>query len=249
MAEADEVRIETVDRRIRALARGHTVVDTTRPLMVWEAPNYPTYYLRLADVDTDRLLDTGTTRPKAGLGEATVFDLDAGGEIRPRAAYTFPEPEVAALRGHIAFRWASLDHWFEEDEEVFVHARDPYTRIDILRSSRPVRIEIDGEEVASSTNASFLYESGLPVRFYLPKTDVRFELLTESERHTACPYKGTARYWHVSVDGTRHDDIVWGYDHPLPESQKIAGLVSFYNEKVDIYLDGELQERPRTVFG
>jgi uncharacterized protein (DUF427 family) len=141
-----------------------------------------------------------------------------------------------------------MDHWFEEDEEVFVHARDPNTRIDILHSSRRVRIEVDGVTVADSTNASFLFETGLPTRYYFPKTDVRMDLMSPTDQVTACPYKGTARYWSVSVDGETHENLLWGYDSPFPESQKIAGLVAFYNEKVDIYVDEVLQERPKTKF-
>jgi uncharacterized protein (DUF427 family) len=141
-----------------------------------------------------------------------------------------------------------MDHWFEEDEEVYVHARDPYTRIDILPSSRRVRVEVDGVTVADSTNASFLFETSLPTRYYVPKTDVRMDLLSPTGHATACPYKGTARYWSVTVNETAQENIVWGYDIPLPESQKIAGLVAFYNEKTDIYVDEVLQERPKTKF-
>jgi uncharacterized protein (DUF427 family) len=141
-----------------------------------------------------------------------------------------------------------MDHWFEEDEEVFVHARDPYTRIDILPSSRRVRVEIDGVTVADTTHASFLYETGLPTRYYLPKTDVRMDLLTPTDTVTMCPYKGDARYWSVTVDGQTHENVVWGYDAPLPESQKVVGLVSFYNEKVDVYVDEEPEIQPKTKF-
>jgi uncharacterized protein (DUF427 family) len=141
-----------------------------------------------------------------------------------------------------------MGHWFEENEEVFVHARDPYTRIDILPSDRRVRVEVEGVTVADSTNASFLFETGLPTRYYLPKTDVRMDLLTPTDTATACPYKGTARYWSINLDGQTFDDYVWGYDSPLPESQKVMGMVSFYNEKVDIYLDEALQDRPKTKF-
>ena len=143
---------------------------------------------------------------------------------------------------------ATNDEHFEEDEEVFVHARDPYTRIDILPSSRRVRVEIDGVTVADSTNASFLFETGLPTRYYLPKTDVRMDLTSPTDLETACPYKGTARYWNVTLDGTTHENILWGYDSPLPESQKIGGLVAFYNEKGDTYIDEQLQDRPKTKF-
>jgi len=155
---------------------------------------------------------------------------------------------VQRRKGMVALDWKSMDKWFEEDEEVSIHARDPYTRIDILPSSRTVRIEIDGETVAESKRPRILHESGLPPRYYLPKADVRLDLMTPTSTSSGCPYKGTARYWTVTAGGGEHEDIVWGYDAPLPESAGIAGYVSFYNEKVDIYVDGELQERPNTKF-
>jgi uncharacterized protein (DUF427 family) len=111
-----------------------------------------------------------------------------------------------------------------------------------------VRVEVDGVTVADSTNGRFLFETGLPVRYYLPTSDVRMDLLRPTEKVTACPYKGTARYWSLTVNGVVHPDLVWTYDQPLPESERIAGLVCFYNEKTDIYLDEVLQERPRTKF-
>ena len=148
----------------------------------------------------------------------------------------------------IAFDWASMDAWFEEDEEVFVHARDPYTRVDVLASSRRIEVVIDGVTVAESDHARLLFETGLPVRYYLPKTDVRMDLLTPTATESHCPYKGTAQYWSVTVNGATHDDVVWGYKTPLPESNGIGGLVSFYNEKVDILVDGVPEDRPKTVF-
>ena len=141
-----------------------------------------------------------------------------------------------------------MDAWFEEDEEIIVHPRDPYTRVDTLASSRHVRVFIDGELVADSTRPVLLFETGLPVRYYLPQTDLSTELFTPTDKHTSCPYKGTARYWSATVGGTEHPDIVWSYPTPLPESIKVAGMVSFYNEKVDIEVDGVMQERPRTKF-
>jgi uncharacterized protein (DUF427 family) len=120
--------------------------------------------------------------------------------------------------------------------------------VDILPSGRRVRVEIDGVTVADSTNASFLFETGLPVRYYFPKTDVRMDLLSPTDSATHCPYKGTARYWSTDINGEVYEDIVWGYDYPVPESQKIAGLMAFYNEKTDIYIDEEPLGRPRTKF-
>ena len=225
---------------------GEIVADTTSPLLVWEVPYYPTYYFPEADVRTDLLVATGETRRSPSRGEATQYVVKAGNS--EGVAYAYHEPKIPELAGHYAFVWKTMDHWFEEDEEVFVHARDPYTRIDILPSSRRVRVEVDGVTVADSTNGAFLFETGLPVRYYLPKTDVRMDLLTPTETRTACPYKGEARYWSVTVNGKTYEDIVWGYDSPLPESFGIGGMVAFYNEKVDIYVDEVLQDRPKTKF-
>lgn len=246
MTERGRVRVEPSGRRVRVMLGGEIVADTTSPLLVWEVPYYPTYYFPETDVKTDLLVETGEVRKSPSRGEATQYTVKVNGS--EGAAYVFKEPKIEEIGGHIAFIWKTMDHWFEEDEEVFVHPRDPYTRIDILPSSRRVRVEIDGVTVADTTNASFLFETGLPTRYYMPKTDVRMNLLTATDTSTACPYKGTARYWSATVDGKTYDDIVWGYDSPLPESQKVTGLVSFYNEKVDVYVDDELDGRPKTKF-
>ncbi len=246
MANRGRVRIEESHKRVRVMLGGEVVADTTNPLLVWEKPYYPTYYFPESDVRTDVMVDTGETRRSPSRGDAAQLLVKVNGS--EGTAYTFREPKIEELAGHYAFVWSTMDHWFEEDEEVFVHARDPFTRIDILPSSRRVRIEIDGVTVADTTNAFFLFETGLPVRYYMPKTDVRMEIMMPADTRTHCPYKGTARYWTAQVDGETYEDILWGYDSPLPESQKVLGQVSFYNEKVDVYVDEELQERPRSKF-
>ena len=141
-----------------------------------------------------------------------------------------------------------MDEWLEEDEPVYTHPRSPYTRVDILGSSRHVVVRVDGEVVADSRQPRILFETGLPPRYYLPLSDVRLEALRRSATESHCPYKGSASYWSVAVGGTVHPDLVWMYRTPLPESQKIAGLACFYDEKVEVELDGTVQERPRTVF-
>jgi|SRR6188508_3264144 uncharacterized protein (DUF427 family) len=195
-------------------------------------------------------------RIRAVAGGLTVIDSIAARYVwldRPYPTYFFPPDDVHADYRHLAdaehdgllaFRWAEMDHWFEEDEEVYVHTRDPHTRVDILPSSRAVRVEIDGVVVAATDHPTLLFETGLPVRYYFAKTDVRLDLLVPSERVTACPYKGFARYWSVRIGDSVHPDIAWGYDTPLPESLRIAGLVAFYNERVDLVVDGvHLQAR------
>ena len=160
-------------------------------------------------------------------------------------AWQFPEGDVRLDRlapdswrpgepGMVEVKWSSVDHWLEEDEEVYVHPRSPYARIDILASSRPVRIGLRGVTVAESDQPRILFETGLVPRYYLPLTAVRLDLLRPSEHLTMCPYKGTASYWSVDIDGEVFENIVWTYKTPLPESQKIAGLVCFYNDRVDL---------------
>ena len=181
-------------------------------------------------------------------GPAELHTVRAGGREAPGAAAVFTDSPVPGLRGTVRFKWAAMDGWYEEDEEVFVHPRDPYKRIDVLASSRHVRIELDGVTVAESRRPTLLFETGLPTRYYLPRTDVRLDLLVPSDHSTACPYKGTAGYHHLQLPGGRRPNAVWSYRHPTLESAKIAGLLAFYNEHVDLYVDGELQERPRTPF-
>ena len=153
------------------------------------------------------------------------------------------------LAGTVRFDWAALDAWFEEDEQVFVHPRSPYTRVDALRSNRPVRVELEGVLLAESASPVMVFETGLPTRYYLPRTDVSFGRLVPSDTVTACPYKGvTSGYWSVGGAATRHADLAWAYDFPTRQLLPIAGLVAFYNEKVDTFIDGQPVERPQTHF-
>jgi uncharacterized protein (DUF427 family) len=177
-----------------------------------------------------------------------VYDIKVGAATALAAALAYPDSPLEALRDLVRLDWNSMSEWFEEDEPVYTHPRDPYKRVDILGSTRHIRIEVDGVTIADSTQPRILFETGLPPRYYIPLTDVRMDLLLPSATETHCPYKGTAGYWSVDTGQAIHEDIVWIYRAPLPESQKVAGLACLYNEKVDLYLDGELQERPRTHF-
>ncbi len=152
------------------------------------------------------------------------------------------------IEGYVRVDWKGVDAWFEEDEEAFGHPRDPYHRVDVRDSSRHVRVIVDGVVVAESVHPRLLFETGLPARYYLPKLDVRMDMLTPTAKSSVCPYKGVAEYWSVALDDTTHPDIVWSYRDPIPEAFKIAGLVSFYNEKVDVEIDGHHVGRPVTAF-
>jgi uncharacterized protein (DUF427 family) len=250
MAEVNRgrVRVEDGQKRVRVYLGGELVADSVDLKYVWEKPYYPTYYFPPADVQIDLLVPTGESYRSPSRGTASVHTVKAGDEEAVAAARVWDDAQIEELAGHVSFNWSSMSNWFEEDEEVYVHARDPYSRVDVLQSSRHVEVMIDGVKVADTHQPRLLFETGLPVRYYIPKTDVRLDLLVDSDLHTDCPYKGTADYWHVKTQDGLVENIVWGYPTPLPESNGIGGYVSFYNEKVDIVIDGEPQERPKTKF-
>jgi uncharacterized protein (DUF427 family) len=246
-AAVERLQIERNERRVRGVRGGRTVVDTTRSRFVWEHPAYPAWYLPAEDVRGE-LVENGTTFDSARRGTGTRFDLHVDGLTIPDAGWRHLDSPVEELRPLVRLEWNALESWFEEDVEVFVHPRDPHVRVDILPSSRHVRILVDGEVVADSPRPRILFETGLPPRFYLPKTDVRMDLLTPTDRASACPYKGWASYWTLIVGGTAHADIAWSYRAPLPESAAVAGLVCFYDERVDVEVDGIVRPRPVTKF-
>jgi uncharacterized protein (DUF427 family) len=234
--------VQPVPRRVRAVLGGTTVLDTTRARYVWEWPFYPQFYVPLADVAAGVLTDEGVVEERP-LGPARRSGLRAGGQTRPAAAWA---PVSGELAGSVRFDWTALDAWFEEDEQVFVHPRSPYVRVDALRSARAVRVELDGVLLAESSSPVLVFETGLPTRYYLPRTAVRWAALEESGTVTDCPYKGrTSGYWSAR-GGAR--DIAWSYDFPTAALLPVAGYVAFYDEKVDTWLDGRLLERPVTHF-
>jgi uncharacterized protein (DUF427 family) len=241
------VRVETGQKRVRAYLNGELVADTRHPLLVWEVPYYPTYYIPSGDVLAE-LRDTGSTEHSPSRGEADILNVVTKRGTAAGAARWYRDSAIEQLRTAVRLDWAAMHEWLEEDEPVYTHPRDPYTRVDILASSRHVRISVDGVTLADSHSPRILFETGLPPRYYLPIGDLRTDLLRPSDSQSHCPYKGTAAYWSIEIEGRRYEDLVWIYRTPLPESQKIAGLACFYNEKVDIDLDGVRQERPKTLF-
>jgi uncharacterized protein (DUF427 family) len=240
--------IEPVPRRVRASLNGAVVFDTTRALYVWEWPSYPQYYIPLADCNRDLLVDEDHTE-QLRRGTARRHGLRVGEVSRSGVAHVYTEEALEGLVGAVRFEWAALDAWFEEDEEVFVHPRNPYTRVDALRSTRHVRIELNGCVLAESASPVMVFETGLPTRYYVNRTEVGFEYLRATETVTSCPYKGkTSGYWSVVIGDSVHADLAWAYDFPTRQLLPIAGLIAFYNEKVDVVLDGERLPRPATHF-
>ncbi len=242
------VRVEPAAKRVRVFVAGVAIADTVHPLYVWETPFYPAYYLPVADVRTDLLEPTPTVTHSPSRGDAVHFSVRVDGEERIDAAWRYTESPIEELRAHIRFDWNAVDSWFEENEEVFTHPRSPYVRIDILPSSRVIRVEVNGVVLAETPRALVLHETGLIPRWYIPKVDVRMDLLVPTAESSHCPYKGQAEYWSALVGDRIEENVVWSYPTPLPESGRVAGYVCFYSERVDLFVDGEHQERPKTRF-
>ncbi|MBT8218105.1 MAG: DUF427 domain-containing protein [Acidimicrobiia bacterium] len=247
-APKGRIRLENSRKRVRVFLGGELIADSTDMLLVWEKPYYPVYYFPQRDVRMELLSPSGDEKKSPSRGTATLYTVKGGSKVVENAAYGYDDPKIEGLADHVAFMWDAMDSWFEEDEEVFVHARDPYTRIDALPSSRHIEVKINGVTVADSTKPTLLFETGLPTRYYLPLLDVRMDLLRDSDTTTYCPYKGEANYFSVELDDELIEDIVWYYKYPVEESSRIAGMVSFYNEKVDIFVDGDPEPRPKTQF-
>lgn len=239
--------VEPVPRRIRGYVAGRVVFDTQQARYIWEWPGYPQYSIPLEDLVDGSLEDEGSVdrlRP----GPARRHALRVGSQARQRAAWVWDEGAPKEVLGTARFRWDAIDEWYEEDELIHVHPRSPYTRVDALRSNRPVRVEVDGTVLADAPSTVMVFETGLPTRYYLDRVHVDWTRLEHRDTITQCPYKGiTSGYWSFTSDLARHEDILWAYDFPTRQLAPIAGMVAFYNEKVDLHVDGVLLPRPAPI--
>ncbi len=240
---------EESPRRVRVRFGGETLADTRRAVLVREAGHVPVYYFPPDDVRMEFLKPSDHHTRCPVKGEASYWDVVAGGRTAESAAWSYLDPAHPSrdIAGHLSFYWNRMDGWYEEEDEVFVHARDPYKRVDVLNSSRHVRVTLGGAVVADSIRPRLVLETGHLVRYYLPREDVRMDLLESSDTTSRCPYKGAARYWSAHVGGQVFADAAWSYEDTLPECPGIRNLVCFFNERVDaIHVDGERLETPRT---
>ena len=240
--------LEPTPKRIRVVVGGEVVADSRAAMMLHESGHQPIYYFPPEDVRGELLepSDRHTHCPKKG--DASYYTIRVGDHVVDAGAWYYPDPLDWAppIKDLIAFYWNRMDHWYEEDEEVFVHPRDPYHRVDLVHTERHIRISLDGELLAESRSALALFETGLPTRWYLAAEDVS-AALEPSDTVTRCPYKGTASYHSVRLEsGELAKDLVWYYPEPIADAARITGLLCFFNEKVDIELDGEDQERPES---
>jgi uncharacterized protein (DUF427 family) len=240
-------RIEPSPRRVRGYLDDDLIFDTTAARYVWEVPYYAQYYIPLADVRAEFLRDDDHPQ-KVQLGPSRLHSLVGPHQTHKSAARVFDSDGESLVAGTVRFEWDAV-RWFEEDEPIYGHPRNPYVRVDALRSHRHVRVELGGVALADTRAPVLLFETGLPTRYYIDRTDVAFEHLEPSSTQTLCPYKGvTSEYWSVRVADTVHADLAWTYHYPLPAVAPIAGMVAFYNEKLDIVVDGAELSRPKTHF-
>jgi len=211
--------LEPLPRRIRALVDGETLVDSTAVMLLHKQHTQPAYCFPESDVRLAELRDRGAFVHEDGLAQ-----------------------------GLVGIPWEAVDTWLEEDEEVIGHARDPYHRIELRDTSRVVTIALDGETLAESSNALAVFEASLPPRWYLPAEDVSAELIPLTELRTVCTYKGHADYYDVRVGDRVETALAWYYEEPLGGMERVKGRICFFNERVDLSLDGVLQERPVTMW-
>ena len=262
-----ELRHEPTAKRIRAVLDGSTVVDTTRALLVWEPRRIvPSYAVPADDIAAELTsADTAATDAAGTIGahmpelsgrpvldpsvpfavhsaEGRAADLKAGEQDRPGAGFYPADPGLA---GYVVVDFGSFDAWYEEDERNVAHPRDPFHRIDVLPSSRHVRVEPDGHVLAESSRPAVLFETMLPARYYLPPDDIRVEL-TPSSTRTWCAYKGQASYWSAAAGDRVVPDLAWAYEQPRHDAAQVRGLIAFFNERLDVIVDGERPARPIT---
>jgi uncharacterized protein (DUF427 family) len=261
MSGLGDLRYEPIEKRIRGTLGGQTVLDSSRVMLVWEPKRIvPSYAVPIEGIDAT--ITAGAPAPPTGaaeigalrLGDRPVLDPSipfsvhtaAGEPITIRrengAAAEGYRLADAALSEYAILQFEAFDAWYEEDEPNIGHPRDPFHRIEIVHSSRHIRAEIDGTVLAESSEPYLLLEPPLPVRYYLPREDVRTDLLASSDATTICAYKGQASYWSLAP----HGDLAWTYPEPLREAREIAGRIAFFNEHVDLVVDGAPVERPVT---
>lgn len=235
------IQICPCPKRIRAVFSGETILDSTDALILRETQHAPVYYFPQSDVRMDLLEKTDHATVCSIKGDASYWDISADGKTVKNAVWSYeaPIPSAEKIAGYVAVYFKMMDHWYEDDDEIFVHPKDPFVRIDVRKSSQPVRVVIDGETVAETTRAQFLHETGSITRYYIPREDIRMDLLQPTKLHTSCPYKGTCDYWTVQVNDEEFENVVWSYPSPHPEVADIRDLLCFYNQKVDeITIDG-----------
>ena len=242
-------KFEPTQRWIRGRLNGETIVDSKHAMLMIESPGEVDYYFPLAEVRLDLLKESDHTETSGYRGTRKFWNLKLGDQVVENAAWSYePKEKRPDLDGYLAFSWQAMDHWYEEEEELFLHARNPYHRVDTVKSSRHVEVFVDGVKIADTTDPYLLFETSLPTRYYLPVEDVEKAYLRPTDAQSVCPYKGFASYYSVTVNGETYKDIAWTYPEPIPEAPKLKGTVAFWPEKdqrIRIIVDGEAVRKAR----
>jgi len=248
--------IEPSPKRIQAIHNHTQILDTKSALLVWEHQYYPAIYVPSEDLKkgvleapNDRVLDASPAQDFAN--KLADLKLTDGGALRVLKVGDVVVEDVLLLEsgklaGHVRIPFDKIDLWLEESVPMHVHIRDPYKRIDTLQSSRHIVVKIDGTVMAETRSPTLLFETGLPTRYYLPIDSLNWNYIHGSDTVTKCPYKGEANYYSVLFNGKEYKDVIWYYKYPIAESLAVAGLICFYNEKVEILIDGVKEEKPKT---
>ena len=240
-------KFEPTERWVRTTFKDETIADSKHTMLMLESIGELDYYFPFEDVRIDLLEESDYTETSGYRGTRKFWHVKVNGYVAENAAWTYePKDKRPDLTGYLAFNWHKMDHWYEEAEEIFHHPRSPYHRIDTIKSSRHVQVLVDGVKVADSIQPYLLFETSLPTRYYIPEEDVNKEYLTPTDTHSICPYKGTASYYNVTVNGETFEDIIFTYPDPIPEAPKLKGALAFWPEKdkrIEIYVDGELKTK------
>jgi len=244
------IHLEPSSKYVRALKRGVTVVDSQAAQLLYGAFRYPYYVFPIVDIHGEILFDQYEDKPNNWVGSIRQAALKVGDQLLNNAVGIYDNADIgtADLKGLVAIRWESTDTWYEEAEEVFVHPHDPYHRLDVLRSSREIQVKIEDLVIAETTRPVMLIETGLPVRWYIPKDNVRLDLLEPNNTQTSCAYKGFAKYYSARIDGKLIPDVAWYYDSPFRDAQPVAGHVCFFSERFDVTIDGQVQPKTQTAW-
>lgn len=245
----DGYRWEPSPRRVRVVFGGETIADSLRVMLLHEFGRLPVFYFPREEVRPDTLERTDHATHSELKGDATYWTVRAGDRTAENAAWSYENPPAGSpdVGGYVAFYWSEMDAWYEEEERAFAHARDPYKLVDVRQSARPVRVELGGVTVAETQRPKLIFETGLPVRYYFPREDVRMDLLEPSATTTQCAYKGETSHWSGRIGDRKYEDVAWTYRAPLALVAPVTDLIAFYQERVDaVYVDGERIEKPRT---
>lgn len=234
--------------RVRAILAGETLVDSTATILLHETGRLPVFWFPPAALHGDLALPAERHDDVPALGVIGFHDVRVAERLEPGAVRVLERPADGGPLPptFVSLDWDAVDEWFVEDEQLFGHPRDPYSRIDVWKTTRHVRVLLDEVVLADTRRARILVETALPPRFYVPPEDVRTDLLLPSPHRSRCAYKGSASYWHVRVSDRLEEDLVWTYATPQHDAEPVRDMLCFFNERVDIELDDEIRERPTT---